>query len=335
MKYIKQISISLGLIAILAFAVNLFSFSKEKESDSPKESSKTSEATSNEGDDEPKDRRSHIRDHYKIFSVPLPEELSFAGERVPLQDIDVRERLDREFIVNTYWHSQTFLFQKRANRWFPIIDSILAANDVPQDFKYLALIESGLDNVVSPAGASGFWQFMRATGRSYGLEVNKYVDERYQVEKATAAACKYLKNAYKQFGNWTAAAASYNMGMGGLSNRLKEQQTDNYYDLYLNSETSRYVFRILAAKHILENPKDFGFNLIDSDLYPTHETKVLEVDSTINNLSDFAISQGTNYKILKKLNPWLRDKMLPNSSKKTYRILVPAQSYNLKPISQY
>ncbi len=334
MKYIKQIGISLALIAVLAFAVNLFSFSKQKDSDSNKTHSNNHEsATSSE--EIQVDRRSHIRDHYKIFSVPLPETLSFAGEPVPLQDMDIRERLDREFIVNTYWHSQTFLFQKRANRWFPIIDSILKANDVPLDFKYLALIESGLDNVVSPAGAAGFWQFMRTTGRSYGLEVNKYVDERYQVEKATVAACKYLKNAYKQFGNWTAAAASYNMGMGGLSNRLKEQKTNNYYDLYLNNETSRYVFRILAAKHILENPKDFGFNLIDSDLYPEHDTKVLEVDSTINNLSDFALSQGTNYKILKKLNPWLREKNLPNSTKKTYRILVPAQGYNLKPIDQY
>lgn len=333
MKNLNKILLPLGMVIVLAICIKLFSFSSEPSNDKP--NLPAEEISSNEFEEKSSNRREYIRENYKIFSVPVPDSLSFAGEAVPVHDIDIKERLDREFIVNTYWHSQTFLFHKRAHRWFPVIEKILKENGIHEDFKYLALIESGLDNVVSPAGASGFWQFMKTTGKSYGLEINKYVDERYHVEKATKAACKYLKNAHNQFGSWTIAAASYNMGMGGVSNRLQEQNTDNYYDLLLNNETSRYVFRILAAKHILENSKDFGFNLIESDLYAPYQTREIKVDTTINNLISFAESQNSNYKILKKLNPWLRDKVLPNTSKKEYIILLPIESSNLKPISNY
>ncbi|MEN9001000.1 MAG: lytic transglycosylase domain-containing protein, partial [Flavobacteriales bacterium] len=237
----------------------------------------------------------YINQNYQVFAMPLPQNLSFAGENVPLNDLFVRENLDREILVNTYWHSNTFLFQKRANRWFPLIEKILAKNEIPDDFKYLALIESGLDNVVSPAGAAGFWQFMKATGSGYDLEINSFVDERYNLEKATEAACKYLKIAYKQFGSWSLAAASYNMGKKGLNNQLTKQDVDSYYELYLNKETSRYVYRILAAKLILSNSENFGFTIRQSELYHPYKTYTVTVDSSISNLSQFAIQNGTNY----------------------------------------
>lgn len=272
-----------------------------------------------------------IIEHYKIFSIPTPENINFAGEKLPIGDIDVREKLDRELHVNTYWQSNTFLYHKRAARWFPFIESILKKNEVPDDFKYLALIESGLDNVVSPAGAAGFWQFMKGTGESYGLEINKYVDERYHVEKATNAACKYLLDAKKQFGTWTLAAASYNMGKGGVSQKLKEQNVKGYYDLYLNSETSRYIYRIVATKYIHLQPKNYGFNIRSEDLYPSYQTINLEVDTTINNLVGFAQERSSNYKVLKILNPWLRDLSLPNKSGKKYTIQIPQKDFELKP----
>lgn len=334
MNKLKKIGIPLVLIAALAVFIRLFSFSTSSENtESSTKDDTASELIEDKAED--KDRRSYIRENYKVFSVPLPESIDFAGELVPIQDIDIRERLDKELVVNTYWHSQTFLFHKRAHRWFPVIERILKENGVPEDLKYLALIESGLDNVVSPAGAAGFWQFMKTTGKQYGLEVNAYVDERYHLEKSTEAACKYLKYAKNKFGSWTLAAASYNMGMGGLENRLKEQDVESYYDLYLNAETSRYVFRILAAKHILSHSEDFGFNLLDSDLYPEYDTKTLEVDTTINDLRSFGKSMGVNYKIIKTLNPWLRNSKMPNSSKKQYKILVPADGFNMKPVSAY
>lgn len=334
MNNLKKIGIPVLMITALAVVIKLFSFSTSSEKTStPNKDTTGKDITESESGE--KDRRSYIRDNYKVFSVPLPEAIDFAGESVPIQDIDIKERLDKELVVNTYWHSQTFLFHKRANRWFPLIEKILKENGVPEDLKYLALIESGLDNVVSPAGAAGFWQFMKTTGKQYGLEVNSYVDERYHLEKSTEAACKYLKYAKNKFGSWTLAAASYNMGMGGLENRLKEQAVDSYYDLYLNAETSRYVFRILAAKHILTHSEDFGFNLLESDLYPEYNTKTLEVDTTINDLRSFGKSQGVNYKIIKTLNPWLRSSKMPNSSKKQYKILIPADDFNMKPISAY
>ena len=334
MKNLKPLLFGVAFLATLSIVLNLYSFSNSPEDKTARQQIDHGhiQGSSDENHD---NRRAFIRDNYKVFSIPLPEEMDFAGEKIPLEDIDIKERLDKELIVNTYWHSQTFLFHKRANRWFPIIEPILKENGVPEDFKYLAVIESGLDNVVSPANAVGFWQFLKSTGRSYGLEINDYVDERYDAAKATEAACKYLKVAYKQFGNWTLAAASYNMGMAGLKHRLDEQAVNQYYDLLLNSETSRYVFRIMAAKHILTHSQDYGFNLIDSDLYEPYEIRTVEVTEPIDNLATFAKENGSNYKILKLLNPWLRAKKLPNSSGKTYTIALPAENANLKPVEQY
>jgi hypothetical protein len=276
--------------------------------------------------------RNYVAENYKIYSLATPEGLDFAGEQVKLNDIDIRERLDKELIINTYWHSQTLFMIKRANRWFPVIEKILKEQNIPDDFKYLALIESNLDYVVSPAGASGFWQFLKSTGQNYGLEINSFVDERYNLEKATLAACKYFKDAYAVFKNWTLAAASYNMGIAGLQQKLKEQGVNNYYDLYLNQETHRYVFRILAAKEIFKNPAYYGFNVRPKDLYQPYLTVDLNIDSTVNNLSEFAQKHQTNLKILKLLNPWLRDNKLPNPHKKNYTIKLPEKEFNLKPM---
>ncbi len=262
---------------------------------------------------------------YKIYSLNIPETISLAGEEVPLQLLDICERLDRELLVNTYWQSNTLLYIKRSKKWFPIIEPILKKNGVPEDFKYLALIESGLTQVVSPAGAVGFWQIMEGTGKDLGLEINSQVDERYHVEKATEAACEYLKDAYEQFNSWTLAAASYNMGRNGLNRQLNKQMVSDYYDLLLNEETGRYVFRILAAKTILSQPEDFGFNYRQKDLWKNVETQALQVDTSINNLAQFALDQKINYKVLKGLNPWLRKNQLVNSKGKTYEILVPTE----------
>lgn len=278
--------------------------------------------------------RTHISENYKIYSLATPDGLDFAGSKVPLEDIDIKERLDKELTINTYWHSASMFMIKRANRWFSIIEPILKEEKIPEDFKYLAAVESNFDNVVSPAGASGYWQFLKSTGISYGLEINGFVDERYHVEKATRAACKYFKDAYTYLKDWTLVAASYNMGIGGVQSKIKEQGVNNYYDLYLNTETHRYVFRILAVKEIFKNPAYYGFNIRPQDLYPPYVTKTVEVDSTINNLSSFAKSQNTNLKILKLLNPWLRDQSLPNKTKKKYQIQLPADDFNLKSIGE-
>lgn len=281
-------------------------------------------------DDQDNDHREFVKNNYRIFSLAVPDSVNFAGEPVPVQDVEVQERLDRELVINTYWHSQTLFFIKRAARWFPMMEPILKAEGVPDDFKYIAMIESGFDNVVSPAGASGYWQFLKQTGARYGLEVNGFVDERYNVEKATRAACAYFKEAYGYFKNWTLVAASYNMGIGGVQERLKEQGVSSFYDLLLVPETSRYLFRIMAAKEIHQHPLYYGFNVRKKDLYPVLQTKRIEVDSTINNLVSFAKTQNINYKILKYLNPWLRDKSLPNKTGKKYTILLPADEFNLK-----
>ena len=316
----------------LAFIVKLFSFSTSANQNTISSQVQKEDTEQNQKSE---DYNQYIKDNYKAFAIPLPSEISFAGEKVPAQDIDVRERLDKEFTVNTYWHSQTFLFHKRANRYFPLIERILAEQGVPDDFKYLALIESGLDNVKSPAGAAGFWQFMPSTAKGYGLEVNKYVDERYHLEKATYAACKYLLAAKKTLGTWTLAAASYNMGKAGVTNRLKQQQAETYYDLRLNTETSRYVFRIIAAKYILSNSEQYGFNLREEELYHPIKTKELPVDTTLSSLVKFSISQNSNYKIIKRMNPWLRSTLLPNKSRKKYVISLPADDENMKPMNQY
>jgi len=265
----------------------------------------------------------YVTDHYKIFALNIPDTMYFAGERMPLDIQDVKERLDRELMVNTYWQSQTLLHFKRASRWFPIIEPILKEEGVPLDFKYLCMAESGLTNVVSPAGASGYWQFLKETAKHYGLEVDDNVDQRYDVRASTRAACKYLKDAKKEFGTWALAAAAYNMGQGNLNKQLKRQKVTDYYDLLLNEETSRYVFRLTAMKEIMENPSKYGFHFRPQDLYAPYISNTVKVDSSISDMAAFADSFGMNYKELKILNPWLRDDYLENPSGKAYYIEIP------------
>lgn len=266
--------------------------------------------------------------NYAIYSAPLPNELFFAGEKAPFNDPQIIENYDRELLVNTYWQSQTVLFIKRSAKYFPIIEPILKSYGIPQDFKYLPLIESGFMNVVSPAGAVGFWQIMEGTGKQYGLEITKEVDERYHLEKATHVACKYLKEAYAELGSWTLAAASYNMGITGVKKQLKRQAADNFYDLTLNSETGRYVYRIMAIKNILENPDKSGFYVREKDKYLNIPTYLVAVDTAVSNFGTFAEGFGINYRILKYHNPWLRYDYLPNDSGKTYKIAIPRKGYH-------
>jgi hypothetical protein len=257
----------------------------------------------------------------------FPIAIDFAGEPTPLQINDVRERLDRELLINANLDATTLLIIKRANRVFPIMEPILKMYNVPDDFKYLAVIESGLVNAVSPAGARGVWQFMPLTAKEKGMEVNDMVDERYHLEKSTEAACKYLLEAKAKFGSWTLAAASYNGGMTGVNKQIEMQQVPTYYDLLLNDETSRYVFRILALKEIMKNPDKFGFQVNLDEMYVNLPSKVISVDTTISDLATFAKAQGINYKILKIHNPWLRDKKLINQSRKKYDIVIPLNGY--------
>ncbi len=261
-------------------------------------------------------------------SIELPDSLTFAGEKVPLDYFDVLESLDREILVNGYFHSQTIRYIKMAPRYFSIIEPILKADTIPDDFKYLALAESGFDpKVVSPAGAVGFWQFLKGTGRDYGLEINNEVDERYSIIESTKAACKYLKDSYKKFGNWTMVAASYNAGRNGIDNQIERQDESDYYDLLLNDETSRYVFRILSFKLILENPVKYGFDIKEEEKYLPWKTKTVELNTDVKDFAAFSKEHGTNYKILKMLNPWLRQTYLNNSRGKTYSIILPDEGF--------
>jgi len=264
---------------------------------------------------------------YNVYALNVPDGLNFAGELMPLSNPDILERMDRELLVNTYWQSNGLLMFKRANKYFPIIEPILAEYGIPDDFKYLAVIESGLTNAVSPAGARGVWQIMPATGREGGLEVNKNVDERYHLEKATRVACKYLLKSKEYLGSWTLAAAAYNAGNGGVSKQLKTQKVNSYYDLLLGQETGRYVFRIVALKEILSNPNKYGFNFRDKDLYTTAATYKIEVDTAVSNFTGFAKQFGINYKQLKIHNPWLREGHLNNKSRKRYLIEIPKAGY--------
>ncbi|AWA31542.1 murein transglycosylase [Flavobacterium magnum] len=263
----------------------------------------------------------------KGTAMYFPESVDFAGENTPLNISDVKERFERELLVNANLDATTLLIIKRANRAFPVIEPILRQYNVPDDFKYLAVIESGLVNAVSPAGARGVWQFMPQTAKEYNMEVNDIVDERYHLEKSTEAACRYLVNAKARFGSWTLAAASYNGGVSGVNKQIEIQKVKNYYDLLLNDETSRYVFRILALKEIMKNPQLYGFNISPTDLYANIPTRKIEVDTTINDLASFALDQGINYKILKIHNPWLRDRKLLNASRKKYTIEIPTSGY--------
>jgi len=284
--------------------------------------SRDSLAAENPGEPFPQD--------YKIVSPKIPQSIYIFGEGVPLENFEVYERVDRELLVNTYWHSATMLAIKRAARWFPVIEPILKQNNIPDDFKYLAVVESNLENVVSPAGATGFWQFIKSAAKQYGLEVNDEVDERYDVEKSTIAACKYLQTAYQMFGNWTMAASSYNAGMSGIDKWGGLQKTSNYWNLVLGSETSRYVSRIIAMKLIMENPSEYGYDLKKEDLYPPLKYKEIELKSSVTDFADYAASLGINYKTLKLYNPWLRDTALKNKNGAVYKIKVPEEgSINL------
>lgn len=257
------------------------------------------------------------------MSLDVPTSISFAGEPVPLSTPDVHERFDKELQINTYLHSSTLFLMKRANRWLPSIDSILKRNGIPDDFKYLPLIESALINDVSPKEAVGFWQILKTSGKELGLEITKEVDERYDPLKSTQAACKYLKKAYAKFGNWTLVAASYNRGMGGMERAVENQKVKSYYDLFLNDETSRYVFRILAIKEIYEHPEKYGFKLKPEHLYQAEDFRHVEVKESIKSLVDFANAQGINYKLLKRYNPWLREESLKVKKGKNYFLAIP------------
>lgn len=264
---------------------------------------------------------------YNVYALPIPDGLNFVGESVPVHNSDIKERIDRELLVNTYWQSNALLLMKRANKYFPIIEPILVEEGIPDDFKYLAVIESGLTQAVSPAKATGFWQILRGTGREYGLEVNDNVDERYHIEKSTRAACKYLKKARERFGNWTLAAAAYNAGPAGVAKRLKAQNVSSYYDLLLNEETGRYVFRIIALKEIMSKPKRYGFNYINEDLYANIPVYKVSVDTAVTDFVKFSERFGITYKALKIHNPWLRQPYLNNNSGKQYFVDIPKDGY--------
>jgi len=272
---------------------------------------------------ETKSNNTPLGRQYNIQPVTLPDSINFAGEPAPLQYFDVREGLDREMLINIYWQSQTLLFIKRANRYFPVIEKILKENNIPEDFKYIPLIESGFLHIVSPADATGYWQFIETTAKEYGLEVNGEVDERYHLEKATRAACLYFRSARELFGNWTMAAASFNIGRTELKRQSMIQATNNYYDLKLNNETGRYIYRILAIKQILSQPAEYGFRIQPSDLYPELKARAITVDTTITSITVFARKQGISYKLLKLHNPWLRADKLTNMQGKQYTLYIP------------
>ena len=267
--------------------------------------------------------------YYKIVTLPIPDTLTFAGEPVPLDIFYVKEALDKELAVNTYWHSSTLQLIRKTHRWFPLIDSVLMANKVPVDFRYIPIIESNLSNVKSPAGAVGFWQLMKGTAKDNGLEVDKEVDERYDVKKSAEAACNYLKESYDKFHSWTLVAAAYNAGNRRITSLMEVQQADNFYDLLVPEETSRYIFRILAMKLILSHPDDYGFYLQPSDYYEPLPYHTVTIKRKVESWADFAKEQGITYKLFKYYNPWLRQPYLKNRKKKTYYLKIPDEPYNM------
>ncbi|NAS30291.1 transglycosylase SLT domain-containing protein [Flavobacteriaceae bacterium R38] len=307
MRYVKSGLLLLGVLFVASTLINAVQLLDEKE---------TQETVEQE-----------VVEEYGVHALEIPEELSFAGEEVPLDNPDIRERLDRELLVNTYWQSNALLLIKRSKKFFPIIEPILKENGIPDDFKYLAVAESGLQNVISPARATGYWQILKATAKQYGLEVNNNVDERYHLKKSTEAACKYLNDAKKKFGSWSLAAAAYNTGRGNLIKQQDRQKVSNYYDLLLGEETGRYVFRILAIKEIISNPEKYGFQLDEEDYYTAIPTFEVEIDQPVADFADFAKEYEINYKILKIHNPWLREAFLNNASHKKYQIEIPEKGY--------
>lgn len=302
----KKLSIVAIILACIAIAGEAFIFATHKQ---------TAEELHNRA----------IRADYRIYAPSIPDTLSFCGERVPLNIYYVRESLDRELVSNMYFQSNTLFNIKRATRHLPTIERILKEEGVPEDMKYLCIIESGLQCVTSPAGAGGYWQFMKSTGTKYGLEISDEVDMRNHLEASTHAACRYLKDLRKRFGGWTEAAAAYNCGENGLGRRLDNQQQSSYYDLLLNQETQRYVYRILAIKLILQHPKDYGFHVRRCDTYPVLPTTDVELSGQNVNLVQFAKEHGTSYKMLRTLNPWLTTDLLKNKANKTYTVKVPTK----------
>ncbi len=313
---IKKVIAGIAIVAIAGIVIN--------SAQAPQKEEEVAQEVASAG------HNNKLLNDYNVYAIPMPDDLNFAGEPVPVQNPDIYERMDRELLVNTYWQSNALLIFKRAHKYFPIIEPILKEEGVPDDLKYLAVIESGLTQAVSPAKATGFWQILKETGKEYGLEVNDNVDERYHVEKSTRAACKYLKKSKERFGSWTAAAAAYNAGNYGVSRRFEEQNVSSYYDLLLGEETGRYVFRIIAFKEIMSNPEQYGFNFNNANMYSTVPTYKVEVDTAVSDFVKFAEGFGINYKILKIHNPWLREPSLKNNSKKKYYIEIPKEgSYNL------
>jgi hypothetical protein len=262
---------------------------------------------------------------YSNKPYKLPDNITFAGEKMPLENFDTRESLERELLTGAYRHSSTILIIKRANRYLPVIEKILKKNDIPDDFKYLAAAESEYSNMISPAGATGFWQIMQETGREQGMEINNEVDERYDIEKSTQFACDYFRKSYEKYGNWTLAAASYNGGRAALDEQIDIQHQNNYYDLLLTEETARYIFRVVAYKLIISDPESYGFTISKDELYPELQYFEVKVDTAIASFSGFADQFGTNYKLLKFMNPWLRKPYLTPKPGKTYLIKIPAE----------
>lgn len=275
------------------------------------------------------------KDTSSIFSgnisrpYKLPDSVNFAGERMPLENFDTRESLERELLLTAYRHGSTIMIIKKATRYFPVIEKILKEYNIPDDFKYLAVAESELSNMISPAGATGFWQIMSETGKEEGMEINTEIDERYHVEKSTKFACEYFLRSYAKYGNWTLAAASYNGGRNGIDDQIEIQHEKNYYDLLLNEETARYIFRVVAYKLIVADPAAYDFEIDKKELYPEVRFNEVKIDTAVTDFSDFARKFGTNYKLLKLLNPWLRKPYLTNRPGKTYLIKIPVEGFRI------
>jgi membrane-bound lytic murein transglycosylase D len=280
-------------------------------------------ACSNSGRQVPDSVGTHL-----FTPVLLPEKLTFAGEEVPMDYYDVRENLDRELLSTVYFHSQTIRYIKTAPRYFSIIEPILKSNGIPEDFKYLCVAESGFDpRAVSPAKAVGLWQLLESAAKENGLEINTEVDERYHIEKSTEAACRILKSDFQKFGSWSLVAASYNGGRAGLDKKITSQKAKSYYDLLFVEETTRYVFRILALKLVMEDPKEYGFGIEKDELYPIIKTETVEIKGPVADLASYAIEKGITYKTLKMFNPWLRETYLKNPTRKTYTLKIPEKGY--------
>lgn len=300
----KKLSIVAIVLAAVAIAGEIFIFASPKE-------------------DSEEVQKKAIMNDYRVYAPVIPDTMTFCGETVPLETYYVREALDNELIINMYRQSSTLLYFKRANRYFPIIEPILKRNNIPEDMKYLCVIESGLTNASSPAKAQGFWQFIPSTGTKYGLTSNDEIDLRNNIELSTEAACKYIRSLYNRFHSWSAAAAAYNCGENGLSRRMQDQGTNVYYDIRLNSETGRYVYRILAMKLIMQHPQQYGYFVRRCDLYPPIPTRTATLSGQNVDLYQFARNNNTTYKMLRTLNPWLQTDNLKNKANITYTVKLP------------